>query len=226
MVKDYTFALERRYHQMTADEMGKDLRALMEARPHVPFEALEAGHLAYSPPIYQGAGDDVFKVLKVMPKRTQLEAVRPGQESQPFKAYRGSYPGRFTILDDALASMLGLTHREIVEEAVRRGLTVPNQVRVYYPELFVTLPERFDAQRLIDTVKPQWGQKVTDLTVAAFIEERHRRIRQIESQMAKAVVLNPDTAPDYDRYIQGYMQDIDFYRWLLPHVSEGGALYI
>lgn len=223
-MKDFTFALARLYHQQTAYEMTRDVEALMAERPKLPFEALETGQMVFQPPAYSGASHDVFSVLKVTPKRTQIEARRPIGDQAPFKAYKGSYYTPFTILDENLVSLLGITHREIVEEAVRLALAVPGRVRVYYPDLFVEVPERFEAKRLIETLRPQWGREVTNRELKAFIEERHQRFRQLESQMSKAVVLNPATAEDYQRYLLGYIADIDFFRWLLPHVSEGGAL--
>lgn len=224
-MKDFTFARSRLYHRMTANEMARDVQSLMAECPKLSFESLEVGQVVFYPPAYSGASHDVFCVLKVTPKRTQIEARRPIGDQHTFKAYKGSYHNSFTILDENLVSLLGITHREIVEEAVRLELPVPNEVRIYYPDMFVEVPERFAAERLIETMRPQWGRKVTDHEVKAFIEERHQRFRQLESQMSKAVALNPATAEDYERYLVGYIADIDFFRWLLPHVSEGGALH-
>ena len=35
--------------------------------------------------------------------------------------------------------------------------------------------------------------------------------------------MNPDVAPDYDRYIEGHRNDIDFYRWLHDKWTRAGC---
>lgn len=223
--RDLSFAVGRGYHAVTANEMSRDLKAYADALPKRAFEELEVGQTVYMPPAYSGARDEVFTVLKTTPGRRQLEAVHPGADSRPFRAYRGSYPGTFIVLDRNFVSLIGVTHRDVVAEALRLKLDVPGAVRVYYPDLFIEIPERFGVERVTDFVRPAWGKRVTAETARACAEERHARIRQMESQKSKAVVLNPEVADDYERLIQGCISDIDFYRWIEPHLSEGGALY-
>jgi hypothetical protein len=38
--------------------------------------------------------------------------------------------------------------------------------------------------------------------------------------------LNPDTSSDYDQYLDGYRDDIDYYRWLRKLVDVGGVFHI
>lgn len=223
--RDLSFAIARGHHAATANEMARDLKAYADGLPKRSFEELEEGQTVYMRAPYTGARDDVFTVLKTTPARKQLEAVRPGEDSHPFRAYKGSYPGTFIVLDEHMISMLGVTHRDVVVEALRRKLDVPGSVRVYYPELFITTPERFTAECVAEFVRPAWGKKVTDATARSCAEASLARIVELESLRSKAVVLNAAVAADYDRMIEGCRADIDFYRWIEPHLAEGGALH-
>ncbi|MFL6284487.1 MAG: hypothetical protein ACJ74Q_15185 [Pyrinomonadaceae bacterium] len=223
--KDFTVAIGRGYHAVTAYDMSRDLRERIGRLPKRAFAELEVGDVVFKAQAYEGGGTDVFKVLKVTPQRKQIEAVRPGPDSRPFRAYAGGYHAPLTVFDEEMISLIGVTHREIVTEAVRLRLEVPREVRVCYPEMFVKIPERFSAERVAETLKPSWGKVVTAATVKAFREERHQRIRQMEENLSKAVVLNPDVAVEYERLIAGCLFDIDFFTWLLRHVSAGGALH-
>lgn len=205
--------------------MAADLKAYADALPKREFEGLEEGQTVYMRAPYSGARDDVFTVLRTTPARKQLEAIRPGEDSKPFRAYRGSYHGTFIVLDENMISMLGLTHRDVVVEALRRKLDVPGAVRVYYPDLFITTPERFTTERVAEFVRPAWGKKVTDKTARACAEASLARIVELESLRSKAVVLNAGVAADYDRMIEGLRADVDFYRWIETHLAEGGALH-
>lgn len=224
--KDFGVPVARGYYAVTAHDMSRDLRERVERLPKRAFSELEVGDVVFKPRAYEGGSTDVFKVLKVTPHRRQIEAVRPGPDSRPFRAYAGSHPSPLTVFDDEMISLIGVTHRDVVAEAVRLKLEVPAEVRIYYPEMFVEIPGRFAAERVAEALRPSWGRKVSASTVMACKEERHVRVRQMEEHMSKAVVLNPAVAADYERLILGCLSDIDFFTWLLPHVSAGGALHV
>ena len=130
-----------------------------------------------------------------------------------------------------------MKHEEVVKAAVDAGLDVPPVVRREYPALFVEIPERFAqppchygrASASNNAFNPAWVRReeaVAPAHLDAQIEEAHRQIATLQDTRCQAVVANPDTAGDYDRYIAEHRADIDFYRWLRRLVDVGGVFHI
>ena len=59
-----------------------------------------------------------------------------------------------------------------------------------------------------------------------WIAAAHESIATLRCERTRRVALNPDTAGDYDQYLAGYRDDIDFYRWLRRLVDVGGVFHI
>jgi hypothetical protein len=114
----------------------------------------------------------------------------------------------------------------VIDQAVADGLEVPARVRIYYPQKFVELPERFELKHLQQVLKPEWGRVLTAALVDAAIAENHKQIKRLYKAMVRAVVVNPSVRQDYTGYIQNAIDEIDFYRWLRPHVDVGGVFYV
>jgi hypothetical protein len=220
------------FHRMTANEVGRTLKGMLAARPKVGFPEIEAGKT------YE-VNKGVLRVIKTTPSGKQAEVLNFG-ELRSYRAYAGSYAGAtFTELDDDLIAMVGVTHRAIVEEAVDRGLDVPAEVRREQPDLFVDIPERFAkprshgiattaAERVLDAISPpHFSRKIVGPeTILARIEAAHIEQARLIDAMVAAVVDGSPRIEDFRRYEREFLELVEFYRWLLPHVSPGGALYI
>jgi len=227
-------ALRMGFHQMLAYDMATKCRAMLDARPTCKFADVQPGKTYVYKQSY-GNHMQLVTVGEVTPKRTQAVASVNG--SAACRIYRGSYDGgTFSELDADLIALSPVTHEEVVKAALERGLDVPPRVRRLYPALFVEIPERFAqeprttaAQRVTNALSDTWVRRDNPLSPAhldAQIEEAHRQIATLQDTRCQAVTVNRDTAPDYDQYIQGHRDDIDFYRWLRRLVDVGGVFHI
>jgi hypothetical protein len=151
------------------------------------------------------------------------------------RVYKGSYEGTFIELDADLIAISDVKHETVVKAAVDAGLDVPPVVRREYPALFIEIPARFAqanttaAQRVANAFSPAWVRREEAMTpthLDAQIEEAHRQIATLQDTRCQAVIANPDTAEDYDRYIAEHRADIDFYRWLRRLVDVGGVFHV
>jgi len=226
-------ALRMGFHQVVAYDMSVKCRAMLDARPTCQFADVQPGKTyVYKPPY--GNHMQLVTVGEVTPKRTQAVASVNG--SAACRIYRGSYEGTFSELDADLIALSPVKHEEVVKAAVERGLDVPPKVRRQYPALFVEIPKRFAqeprhtaAERVKNALNPDWVRRTEPVGPATFdrqIEEAHRQIAELQDTRVQAVVANPDTAADYDRYIADHRADIDFYRWLRRLVDVGGVFYV
>jgi hypothetical protein len=205
---------------------------LLDACPTCEFDGLKAGK-TYLYRAYTGATSYLIEVKEVTAKGGQ--AVVNIDKRAIVRIYRGKYTGKFIELSADLCVMSGLTHEALVKYALACELEIPPEVRREYPALFVEIPERFAhdnitaVQRVVNAFSPTWvarDKPLTTATLDAQIEEAHRHIARLQDTRCQAVVVNPDTAEDYDRYIESEMADIDFYRWLRRLVDVGGVFHI
>ena len=225
-------ALRKGFHKLTAYDMAAKCRKLLDARPTCQFAELQPGKTyIYKPPY--GNGMELLTVGEVTPKRTQ--AVASVNHGGPRRVYKGSYEGTFIELDADLIAISDVKHETVVKAAVDAGLDVPPVVRREYPALFIEIPERFAqanttaAQRVANAFSPAWVRREEAMTPAhldAQIEEAHRQIATLQDTRCQAVIVNPDTAEDYDRCIAEHRADIDFYRWLRRLVDVGGVFHV
>jgi len=226
-------ALRKGFHKMPAYDMGQRCRAMLDKRPTCRFAELQPGKTYLYKASY-GNHMELLTVGEVTPKRTQAVAAVNG--NGPRRIYRGSYEGTFSELDADLVALSPLKHDEVVQAAVERGLDVPPVVRREYPALFVKIPERFAqaprhsaAERVRNALNPDWVRRTEPVGPATFdaqIEEAHRQIAILQDTRCQAVVANPDTAVDYDRFLAEHRADIDFYRWLRRLVDVGGIFHL
>lgn len=224
MEMDYTYALARNFHSRIQNEMATELQKLITSQPIVAFDRLTSGQVVYFKPRY-GKGDEILEVIKLLPsgKMVDTKVYGDGREK---RIRPNNYHGAFYLMNDETLSFVGMTHEGVVKEAMQRGLPIPPSVRIYYPNLFVVLPERFKPERLERILKPEWHRVMTAEIVDQMIAEHHKSIAQLQEEMPKAVVLNPSVRSDYDGYINNRKEDIDFYRWLRPLVDAGGVFYV
>ena len=225
-------ALRKGFHTMTKDDMCREGRAMLDARPTCDFASIQPGK-TYA---YKAASNNydvrLLIISEMTPKRTQ--AVVSVNHQAPRRIYKGDYTGTFSELDADLIALSDTQHETIIAAAVGMGLEVPPVVRREYPALFVEIPERFAqpnttaAERVANALSDTWLRRdpVTTATLDAQIEEAHRQIAELQDTRCQAVVANPDTAGDYDRYLAGHRNDIDFYRWLRRLVDVGGIFSI
>lgn len=225
MNNQFDYAIAREFHRKTAFEMASELKKLIEAQASVTFEQLEVGQVVYYPPAYSGSHSQVLRVVKTTPAR-KLADVESLDGKLKFRAAKGKYYGSFSVLNDELISFVGLTHEQVIDEAMRRGLEIPARVRIHYAEKFVELPERFRAGRLNTFITPQWCKAVTVQAIDAAIDDAHARIQQLHEGRTKSLAINPPHSQDYDEFIAKAIDDLDFYRWVRPHVEQGGVFYL
>ena len=224
-------ALRKGFHTMIANDMARECRAMLDARPTCEFHALEPGKTyCYKPPY--GNRFELLTIGEVTPKRTQAVASVNGGE--PRRIYKGSYTGTFAELDADLRALSGITHEAVVTAAVDAGLDVPPLVRRQYPGLFVEIPERFASgrfsavERVTQALQPAPFQRepVSVADVDKFIEHAHYLLATVRCERTRRVALNPDMAVDYDRIVDDNVNDIDFYRWLRRQVDVGGVFHV
>lgn len=222
---NFDHAIAREFHRKTPFEVADEIKRLIAEQPKVSFEQLEAGQVVYYKSSY-GDRDQVLRVVKTTPKR-KLADVEQIDGAYAFRAAAGSYHGSFSVLNEELISFVGLKeHRHVIDEALKRGLEIPARVRVRYADLFIEQPSRFRAKRLTEFMTPTWGKAITADAIDQMIAEKHDRIRKLEEERVKSLVLNPSHSQDYDKYIADAIADTDFYRWVKPHVEVGGVFYL
>lgn len=225
MDQNYDYAINREFHRKTQFEMADEIQKLIKQQPQVKFEELEVGQVVYYAPRYSGDRNQVLRVVKTTPAR-KLADVEAIDNSYKFRAAKGKYYGAFSVLSAELVSFVGLTHEDVVKEAMRRGLEIPARVRIRYAELFVAAPARFKAGRLTEFMQPSWGSAMTANRIDEAITDAHDTIRKWEEGRVRALVLNPEHGRDYDKLINDQIDNLDFYRWVRPLVEVGGVFYL
>jgi hypothetical protein len=224
-------AFRKGFHRMVANDMARECRAMLDACPTCEFAGLEAGKSYCCKPSY--GTPSLVVVGEVTPKRTQ--AVASVNNGEPRRIYKGAYHGAtFIELDADLRTLTGVTHEMIVAGAVAAGMELPPEVRRQYPALFVEIPERFSngrhtaVERVTQSLTPPMFAPVpvSAADIDAWIAAAHESIASLRCERTRRVALNPDTAPDYDQYLDGYRDDIDYYRWLRKLVDVGGVFHV
>lgn len=212
------------FHQKTAFEMAEELQARLMALPVTIFADMQAGVTYYYKPSY-GNGQKALTVRRMLPSRKMADVSDYGDE-RVYRITPTRYYGTFRALPDELLPWLGVTHEQVIDHAIADGLEVPARVRIHYPEKFIELPERFELKHLQDVLKPTWGKVLTAPLTDEAIEENHKQVKRLYKAMVRAVVVNPSVRQDYTAFIQNAIDNIDFYRWLRPHVDVGGVFYL
>jgi len=223
-------AFRKGFHRMTANDMARECRAMLDACPTCEFEGLEADKTYAFKPSY--GTPQLVTVGQTTPKRRQ--AVASVNQGAPRPIYKGDYYGSFIELDADLRALTGITHEEIVAAAVAAGMEVPPEVRRQYPGLFTEIPERFAngrhtaVERVTQSLTPPMFAPgpVSVANIDAWIAAAHESIASLRCERTRRVALNPATAGDYDQYLDGYRDDIDFYRWLRALVDVGGVFHV
>jgi hypothetical protein len=226
-------AIRLGFHAMTREDASKAGRALLETFPARSFEELEAGKTYCLKRSYEDMQS--VAVHKLTPKHAWITASI--NDEPPRRYCKGNMYGHYFELVPDCAAVSRLTHEDMVKHAVRRGIDVPPLVRRQYPHLFLNdVPERFGvkSQTAIERLRGALSQRGINRKymgrhdVIAWINEAHDDISVWrDKHICEAEKKNRyHTDKDYDRLILGYWHDIDFYRWLLPHVSEGGVFFV
>lgn len=219
----YCFMIHK-LHEKTPFECGEFFKNLIQNKPEKQFSELTPNEAVY----YKDYnGERIFVICRLTPSGKMAEVIQYFNEST-FKITKNQFPGIFKVLwnpsvrteeDDWLISMLGVTHEKIVESAVSEAIEIPARVRSYYPQYFIEIPERFPIDKVKNFLKPYFGKYPDVVHVKECIESCHRQIKKLTADMHKAVVLNPNTKENWDRYIQDNIDEIDFYKWIEPYVK-------
>ena len=152
----------------------------------------------------------------------------------PRRIFKGDFYGSFIELDADLRALAGVTHEMIVAAAVAAGLDVPAEVRREYPALFAEIPERFAngqfsaVERVKQCLTPPPFSKapVSVADIDAWIEQSHQSYNTIRCEATRRIALNHRAAPEYERFLTGHRDDIEFYLWLRNLLDAGGVFHI
>lgn len=218
-------ALRDKAHQMEPNDFSRHMQGRLDRRPVAAFKDMKAGKV-----YYDKERRNVLRVQRVTPTGRQAEIEFVGGTMGRTKVHKGSDGDRvkFVELDEDLLSYLGITHEDIVREAVNRGLEIPPRVRRHYPLLFVTLPERFAERKLGDDLRRicHRFQPPGPDDIDRWIEAAHEQLAGLFHERVKRLALNADMHQDFDRWVGQQKDDIDYYRWLRSLVAEGGVFHI
>jgi len=239
--EQYTEAiLTRAYHRVPANEMARSLRAELDDCPKRAWDELRPD----STYLYERyRAQETFRLIDFTPSRRQATVMirNPKGTESLAKIYRGSYSSGTAIeLSPSLISLLGVSHRDVLETAIEYDLSqdIPGTVRREEPDLFVAIPERFStesisrtnkrgtADRLRDTLASKWGTPVSPEMIAEWLDAAHEQIAVYQEERFRAVALNPKLAQDYDRYIEDAKETIDWFRWVETLIEEEGVFYV
>jgi len=222
------------YHRMTSPEMAADLRKRIEKIPALAFSEMQVGATYLYRPGY--GSDQGLVCLNMTPSKKQADVRKLGKnDSVVIRIHAASYRGKFqNLVPNGISTLFGVTHEAVVKLAVRRKLDVPVPVRREYPELFIKIPERFErglhgetkAIRVRRALESHFGKSNSVTDFEAIIASHHNSIREQTEESVRMIHLNPKLKNDYRTYIDDHKASIDFYRWLIPHVSPGGVLCV
>lgn len=229
-------AFERGYHKMTSGEMGADIRKRIDSAYVVhEFSGIERGQTYLYRKRY--GSDDVFRIENITPSGKQADVTKLSPNGDfKFRIHAASYREKFIDLESAgVLELLRIEHRDIIKKALwygKSGITVA--VAREYPDLFVEIPDRFDRKIPLETkvdrikraLESHFGKTATAAEFLDRIESHHVSIRELQEESTRMTQFNPALKQDYETYIADNKDSIDFYRWLLPHVSAGGVFSI
>lgn len=243
--QDPCVALACGYHRLTREAFRAELRARLEAQPHVAFGDMQPERVYYCPKPPWGQ-PQVWVVTRVTPsgKQAQVRAFSPSPDAppRPMKLYAAHFPGERPFRElppEFYLHLIYLTHAEIVAAAVQRGLTpeVPAEVRREYPGLFVEVPSEWfpHVPRLLsgddrlthdlcELVYAPGGHHLPGpRDVDRWIEHVRRTLTQVLDAVHTRRAEPRVAAPGWVEQCLGY---IEYYQWLRVQVSEGGPFYI
>lgn len=234
----FQMAFLHHFEKMTQHQCGDEIRSLVRSGKKCKFEDLQVDGLYVieeKVPIPM-----LLRVFRLTPKKTQATfSVFSSGEWTNIQYNRSNFASAiFYMVTDELAATICLTHREIVEEAIKREIYVHPTVRVEYPDLFVKVPERFEqphekswlaitaVERVRKALAPQLGKHVNPSILSARIKEHHRKIASLREEAVRVCLVNPNSIPHYEEYVRSEMECIDLYSWLMPHVDIGGVFHV
>ena len=247
-------AFKRGFHTMSEYDFCKALSEWLKSMPKCSWDELECDAM-YMYEDYNNK-QYAFTVLRITPSKAKIVVREYDDQDDEISYHAGSWKHRsFLKLDEEIRQMLGITHRAIVKAAVLDGLSVPPKVRCEYPEFFVGIPHRFErgkghpaeqvfgsrtqekyysgpataADRVREALQcsPYKGGPCTAAKINEWIDRAHKAIADVSCYYTR---MDGNTSGgmdiDLNKLIAEFLMNIDFYRWLEPHVSEGGVFYI
>lgn len=135
------------YHQISHNEMAADLKKRLDARPSCQFSEMKTGRIYLFMHGYDRGRQEVMMMIKMLPSGKQADVNIPdaARAWSGRRIFASRYYGKFIYLSAELESLLGVTHRAVIEEFIRTdGVdAIPPLVRRAYPELFIDIPDRF-----------------------------------------------------------------------------------
>jgi hypothetical protein len=173
----------------------------------------------------------ILTLHKFTPSKTQAIVSNYNNHSNQYKITRKS-SGTFSIIPEDLVWLIGLNdHKRIVEFALEKNLNIPASVRVEYPELFIDIPQwvKEDHNKQFTKLlngKGYWKyDRLLPTNLESMIEEKIKYVGKLQFEMESASLRSPNSRGDYEKLISDNMRTIELYRWLIPHISEGGVFY-
>jgi len=215
-------------YALTPIEYGQALEVLLMAARAEKFEDLVPGNLYF----YRAEGGgylsrvqrQVIRVGRMTPTKRKA-TVGIGPEYMAAEALAKSLPGDFYLISEELAARVWLTHRQIVEDALKAGRDIPQKVRRYHPDLFVTIPEGITAEAL-STLLTGWKAFTSISDVEGCIASTHESLAAHDRDSAMLVVRGGSTQAEMDKARQSLLGRLALYTWLMPLVVPGGTFAV
>lgn len=220
-------------HNLIPVEYGRLVEESLRAAASVRFSALKEGvfyyYLGGAAGLYGEQKRRIVRVVKVSPKgRKAMFAIAP--DFGHLEAQSLEYPGEFFEVSETQIALAMASHRSVVQKALAEGKEISPEVRRFYPELFVALPEGVTSEEVL-TLMTGWKSLTTSEDVGECIASTHESIR-VHDQTA-AMVINRMGAKEpqfsqteMDKARASLVERLGLYTWLAPLVSPGGVFHV
>ena len=214
-------------HALTSYDYRNTLLKHLVSNPGIKFADLNLGLYYYA----DHSRPQILSINKISPGKRKIDAfifgfkngVKTQGESLPI--YAGERYYLFHPISQETLALCCRTHRGLVKEATKDGVSIPVEVKREYPDLFVSIPERFapeDVQRCLTG----WGRLVTVDDVEKAIETTRVSIRHHDDDAAYLVTFGQRGAEESRKARANLLDKLALYLWVLSLVSSGGIFAI
>lgn len=221
--------LRTKAHTLTAYDYRNALLKLLESNPEIRFENLTPGTYWY-----KGHSVDYSRIARIhslsaAKKKASMTIVGRtlafGGETA-HDEYKGSWHGPFHPIDEDTVELARAKHEDLVKAAPIKS--VPGSVRREYPALFVDIPTKWTAREVSDVLNG-FRRVIGPDDIKRCLESVHESIRAHDKSATNMICLATkygQTQEESDKARASLLDRLDFYLWLLPHVSPNGVFAI
>lgn len=228
MTPALTLAISLNAHALPPMLWADALLHRLSLNPGRPFSALTPGLFFYRAG-YSGAHSDKQPVRVLsMSAGGRKATFSSGRDWRQYPTYAGTWTGQFHPISEIDLELAQLKHEEIIRAVTANGsgIDVPPGVRREYPGFFVHIPEPFTAEEVKQAITGWEHRDVSGENIDDMIAVLWRDVEAHDKTSAPVRIFGYMTEDELRQSRDSLLKRIAFYRWLKPHVSEGGALYI